>query len=104
MQRVWLDRWRQALRFVLEAISAASYPLTSSPTDVLEQAKARKAQGFTAVKMNAVESVRESLERFTAAFSDLFLSQLAWLDSPHALDATVKRLEEVKSIGIDVGL
>ncbi|ORY79329.1 hypothetical protein BCR35DRAFT_279479 [Leucosporidium creatinivorum] len=55
------------------------------PSDVLEQAKARKEQGFTAVKMNAVES-------------------LGWLDSPHALDATVKRLEEVKSIGIDVGL
>jgi galactonate dehydratase len=30
--------------------------------------------------------------------------QLAWLDSPHALDATVKRLQDVKSIGIDVGL
>ncbi|KAK4700614.1 galactonate dehydratase, partial [Phenoliferia sp. Uapishka_3] len=55
------------------------------PSDVLEQAKARKAQGFTAVKMNAVES-------------------LAWLDSPHALEATVQRLKEVKSIGIDVGL
>lgn len=27
------------------------------PSDVMEQAKARKAQGFTAVKMNAVESV-----------------------------------------------
>lgn len=27
------------------------------PSDVLEQAKARKEQGFTAVKMNAVESV-----------------------------------------------
>jgi galactonate dehydratase len=55
------------------------------PSDVLEQAKARKAQGFTAVKMNAVES-------------------LAWLDSPHALEATVERLKEVKSVGIDVGL
>ncbi|KAJ9125497.1 hypothetical protein QFC22_000458 [Naganishia vaughanmartiniae] len=55
------------------------------PGDVLEQAKARKAQGFTAVKMNAVES-------------------LGWLDSPHALEATVQRLKEVKSVGIDVGL
>jgi len=27
------------------------------PSDVLEQAKERKAQGFTAVKMNAIESV-----------------------------------------------
>jgi len=55
------------------------------PSDVLEQAKARKAQGFTRVKMNATESI-------------------AWLDSPHALDETVKRLAEVKSIGMDVGL
>jgi L-alanine-DL-glutamate epimerase-like enolase superfamily enzyme len=29
------------------------------PSDVMEQAKQRKAMGFTAVKMNAVESVRE---------------------------------------------
>ncbi|KAK4687463.1 galactonate dehydratase, partial [Tremellales sp. Uapishka_1] len=55
------------------------------PSDVLEQAKVRKAQGFTRVKMNAVES-------------------LGWLDSPHALDATVQRLADIKSIGLDVGL
>lgn len=30
--------------------------------------------------------------------------QLGWLDSPHALEATVQRLKDVKSIGIDVGL
>lgn len=29
---------------------------------------------------------------------------LAWLDSPHALDATVQRCADVKSIGLDVGL
>lgn len=55
------------------------------PSDVLEQAKVRKEQGFTAVKMNAVES-------------------LGWLDSPHALDATVQRVKDVKSVGLDVGL
>ncbi|KAM0754981.1 putative mandelate racemase/muconate lactonizing enzyme [Meredithblackwellia eburnea MCA 4105] len=55
------------------------------PSDVLEQAKVRKEQGFTAVKMNAVES-------------------LAWLDSPSALDATIQRIADVKSIGLDVGL
>ncbi|KAH8830100.1 enolase C-terminal domain-like protein [Flagelloscypha sp. PMI_526] len=55
------------------------------PSDVLEQAKVRKEQGFTAVKMNAVED-------------------LAWLDSPHALDATVERLAQVKSLGLDAGL
>ncbi|KAM0788386.1 hypothetical protein ACM66B_001524 [Microbotryomycetes sp. NB124-2] len=55
------------------------------PSDVLEQAKARKQQGFVAVKMNATES-------------------LGWLDSPSALDDTVQRLKDVKSIGIDAGL
>ncbi|KAK4051848.1 hypothetical protein OIV83_002553 [Microbotryomycetes sp. JL201] len=55
------------------------------PSDVLEQAKARKEQGFVAVKMNATES-------------------LGWLDSPSALDDTVERLRQVKSIGIDAGL
>ncbi|KAF8896924.1 putative mandelate racemase/muconate lactonizing enzyme [Mucidula mucida] len=55
------------------------------PSDVLEQAKVRKEQGFTAVKMNAVES-------------------LGWLDSPSALDATVERLRQVKSLGLDAGL
>lgn len=29
---------------------------------------------------------------------------MAWLDSPHALEATVARLAQVKSIGLDVGL
>ncbi|GMK59289.1 hypothetical protein CspeluHIS016_0703040 [Cutaneotrichosporon spelunceum] len=55
------------------------------PADVLEQAKARKTQGFTKVKMNATESV-------------------GWLDSPHALDETVSRLAAVKSVGVDAGL
>lgn len=29
---------------------------------------------------------------------------IGWLDSPHALDDTVKRLAEVKAVGIDAGL
>lgn len=55
------------------------------PSDVLEQAKVRKEQGFTRVKMNATESI-------------------GWLDSPHALDETVQRLADIKSLGIDAGL
>lgn len=55
------------------------------PSDVLEQAKERKEQGFTAVKMNAVESV-------------------GWLDSPHVLDSTIERIQQVKSTGLDVAL
>ncbi|KAK9357627.1 enolase C-terminal domain-like protein [Lipomyces starkeyi] len=55
------------------------------PSDVLRQARDRKGQGFTAVKMNAVES-------------------LGWLASPDDLKATVERIKDVQSIGIDVGL
>lgn len=45
----------------------------------------RKAQGFTAIKMNATED-------------------LGWLDSPSALNASVERLKAVKAEGLDVGL
>ncbi|KAJ7177061.1 enolase C-terminal domain-like protein [Mycena filopes] len=55
------------------------------PSDVLAEAQARKDEGFTAVKMNAVES-------------------LGWLDSPTALEGTIERVKQVKSIGLDVGL
>lgn len=46
---------------------------------------ARKAQGFSAVKMNGTES-------------------LSWLDSPSALDSCVERLKAVKALGMDAGV
>lgn len=55
------------------------------PSDVVEAARVRKAQGFNCVKMNGTED-------------------LGWLDSPKALDATVARLEAVKAEGMDAGL
>lgn len=55
------------------------------PADVVEAARVRKTQGFKAVKMNGTED-------------------LAWLDSPSALDASVKRLEAVRAEGLDAGL
>jgi galactonate dehydratase len=55
------------------------------PANVLEEAKARKEQGFTVVKMLAT-------------------GPIGWLDSPSALDDTVKRLELVKSTGLDCAL
>jgi galactonate dehydratase len=45
----------------------------------------RKAQGFTAVKMNGTED-------------------LGWLDSPSALDDCVERVKTVKSLGMDAGV
>lgn len=55
------------------------------PADVEAQAKARKAQGFNAVKMNGTED-------------------LGWLDSPSVLDSAVERLKTVKALGMDAGI
>ncbi|KAK7462789.1 hypothetical protein VKT23_007371 [Stygiomarasmius scandens] len=55
------------------------------PNDVLDAAKARKAQGFTCVKMNATDIV-------------------ARIDSPEILKGTVERVRQVQSIGLDVGV
>ncbi|KDQ31976.1 hypothetical protein PLEOSDRAFT_48944 [Pleurotus ostreatus PC15] len=56
-----------------------------SPSDVYNAAVERKSQGFTAVKMNATDSI-------------------GWLDSPSVLTDAVARIEEVKRTGLDVGL
>lgn len=55
------------------------------PSDVVEAARVRRAQGFNCVKMNGTE-------------------EMGWLDSPRSLDATVQRLEAVKAEGMDAGL
>nr|OQO03749.1 hypothetical protein B0A51_18586 [Rachicladosporium sp. CCFEE 5018] len=55
------------------------------PADVSAQALERKAQGFTAIKMNATEDV-------------------GWLDSPSVLTSAVERLETVKALGMDAAV
>ncbi|KAL1620654.1 hypothetical protein SLS54_006010 [Diplodia seriata] len=55
------------------------------PTDVEGAAKARKAQGFHAVKMNATEDMN-------------------WLDSPRVLESAVERLKTVKALGMDAAM
>lgn len=55
------------------------------PSDVYDGAAERRAQGFTAVKMNATEAV-------------------SWIDTPLLLEDTVARVREVKSLGLDVGI
>ena len=56
-----------------------------TPSDVEAQARARKDQGFTAIKMNAVGSVN-------------------MLDSPRALEGAIERLQTVTALGLDAGL
>lgn len=55
------------------------------PGDVESAAKARKAQGFKAVKMNATED-------------------MGWLDSPSVLESAVERLKTVKALGMDAAV
>ncbi|KAK9473259.1 enolase C-terminal domain-like protein [Dipodascopsis tothii] len=55
------------------------------PDSVKAQAEARKAQGFTAVKMNAT-------------------ADIGWLDTPSSLDSAAERLAMVKSVGMDAGV
>ncbi|KAJ4423091.1 hypothetical protein N0V82_002220 [Gnomoniopsis sp. IMI 355080] len=55
------------------------------PGNVAEEAKARKAQGFNCVKMNATEDI-------------------GWLDSPSSLDSCVERVAAVKELGMDAGV
>ncbi len=55
------------------------------PDEVSEGARARKAQGFRALKMNAT-------------------AELKWLASPRDLDAVVERAAAVKAEGLDIGL
>ncbi|KAI9812141.1 MAG: hypothetical protein M1827_004807 [Pycnora praestabilis] len=55
------------------------------PRDVEAAAKARIAQGFRAIKMNATEDIN-------------------WLDSPSTLTSSVERLKLVKSLGLDAAI
>ncbi|EEQ83735.2 galactonate dehydratase [Blastomyces dermatitidis ER-3] len=55
------------------------------PADVEAAGKARLAQGFRAIKMNATEDVN-------------------WLDSPRVLESSVERLKAVKALGLDAAL
>lgn len=55
------------------------------PNDVVDAAKARLAQGFKAVKMNATE-------------------EIGWLDGAHAFDAALERVAAVRALDMDVAL
>ncbi|THU99495.1 hypothetical protein K435DRAFT_818524 [Dendrothele bispora CBS 962.96] len=55
------------------------------PSDVLDTAKNRKAEGFTCVKMNATDIV-------------------ARIDSPEVLRGTVERVQQLQSVGLGVGI
>lgn len=55
------------------------------PDEIADAAEVRKAQGFTAVKMNAT-------------------AELDWIGTPKLFDEVVKRVEAAQALGMDVGL
>lgn len=70
---------------VRNKISVYSWIGGDRPKDVEIAAKARVAQGFKAIKMNATEDVN-------------------WLDFPKVLESSVERLKAVKAAGLDAAL
>ena len=77
--------WRLLGGQVRDRVEVYSWIGGDRPDNVGEAAAGRRAEGFRAVKMNAVP-------------------ELKWLDSPAALDAAVQRAQAVKDVGMDVGL
>ena len=70
---------------VRDRVSVYAWVGGDRPSDLVHGAKARIAQGFKAVKMNAT-------------------GDLGWVSSPKVLDQVTERVAEVKSLGIDVGV
>ena len=84
-KRLGVPVWQLLGGQVRDRIDVYAWIGGDRPADVAEAAAARRAQGFRAVKMNATED-------------------LGWLDSPAALDDSVKRLQLVRETGIDAGI
>ena len=70
---------------VRDKVQAYAWIGGDSPSEVVEQAQQRRAQGFRAVKMNAT-------------------AQMGRLDSPRLLDAAVERVSRVQALGLDVAI
>ncbi|HEY2835316.1 MAG TPA: galactonate dehydratase, partial [Rhizomicrobium sp.] len=70
---------------VRDKVQAYAWIGGDSPSEVVEQAQQRQAQGFRAVKMNGT-------------------ADLGRLDSPKLLDAAVERVGRVKELGLDVAV
>lgn len=80
-----LPVWEMLGGRVRDRIQAYAWIGGDRPGEVAEASRARKAQGFCAVKMNATAELRA-------------------LESPRALDEVVARVEAVKGEGLDVGI
>ena len=84
-KRLGVPVWRLMGGNVRDRIAVYAWIGGDQPHEAGEGARARKAQGFNAVKMNATP-------------------ELGWLDRRPALEAVVERVKAVQAQGMDVGL
>jgi galactonate dehydratase len=82
---VGLPAWQMLGGKVRNHIRAYAWIGGDRPDEIAEAAAARRAQGFTAVKMNAT-------------------AELDWIGTPRLFDEVVKRAEAAQAAGLDVGL
>jgi len=80
-----LPAWQMLGGKVRERIRAYAWIGGDRPDDIAEAASARRAQGFSAVKMNAT-------------------AELDWIGTPKLFDDVIARVEAAQGAGMDVGL
>lgn len=80
-----LPAWQMLGGQVRDRIRAYAWIGGDRPHEIGEAARQRRAQGFSAIKMNAT-------------------SELDWLGTPKAFDEVVARVEAVQAEGMDAGL
>ena len=80
-----LPAWEMLGGRVRDKIRAYAWTGGDRPNEIGEAAKARRDQGFSAVKMNAT-------------------AELNWIGTPKLFDEVVKRVEAAQAAGMDVGL
>jgi galactonate dehydratase len=82
---VGLPAWEMLGGRVRDKIRAYAWIGGDRPHEIADAAKARRDQGFSAVKMNAT-------------------AELDWIGTPKLFDEVVKRVEAAQAAGMDVGL
>ncbi|HUE79975.1 MAG TPA: galactonate dehydratase [Sphingomicrobium sp.] len=82
---VGLPAWEMLGGRVRDKIRAYAWIGGDRPQEIADAAKARRDQGFSAVKMNAT-------------------AELDWIGTPRLFDEVIKRVEAAQVAGMDVGL
>ncbi|KXN85828.1 D-galactonate dehydratase, partial [Leucoagaricus sp. SymC.cos] len=84
-KRLGVPVWQLLGGKVRDRIKVYGWIGGDKPSDVVAAARRRQEQGFKAVKMNGTELI-------------------GWIDSPNKLQDSVRRVKDVRSLGLDVGV